>query len=161
MLGLVGGISLSGANPAGGALWTFLEIAAAGAVLVTGIMFLYKDLALWWVETTIISNKRVFSWRGLARPTRQEIPLENVQQVALGQRSLLSLLLDYGDVRLYLVGSGELRMERIAHPKKLMDALEQITVQAREGKAAAPKPQISPYLDWRQALAHLARGHDF
>ena len=160
ILGLIAAIALGNVNPSGGAFWTFLELAAAAAVVVTGIMFLYKDLALWWVETTIISNKRVFSWRGLARPTRQEIPLENVQQVALGQRSLLSLLLDYGDVRLYLVGSGELRMERIAHPKKVMDALEQITVQAREGKAAAPKIQIPSDLDWREVLARLAEGEE-
>lgn len=160
ILGLILVVALSNANPSGGAFWTFLELLAAAAVLVTGIMFLYKDLALWWVETTIVTNKRIFSWRGLASPSRQEIPLDNVQQVAVDQRNMLSLMLDYGDVQLYLVGSGELRMDRIPHPKKVRDAIEQITVQAREGKAAAPKTQIPPDLDWHEVLTLLAKGEE-
>jgi len=160
ILGLIGVVALGNVNPSGGALWTFLELVAAAAVLVTGIMFIYKDLALWWVETYIVTNKRIFSWRGLANPSRQEIPLDNVQQVAVDQRNLLSLMLDYGDVQLYLVGSGELRMDRIPHPKKVRDAIEQITVQAREGKAAVPKTQIPPDLDWHEVLALLAKGEE-
>src|SRR5258708_18245300 len=160
ILGLIGVIALGNVNSSGGALWTFLELVAAAAIVVTGIRFLYKDLALWWVETYIITNKRILSWKGLVNPSREEVPLENVQQVGVEQRSLLSLLLDYGDVHLYLVGGKGLLMRRVPRPKKVRDSLEQITVQAREGKAAAPKTQIPSDLDWREVLARLAKGEE-
>ena len=160
ILAFIGVAALSNVYPAGGPFWTFLELIAGVAILLTGIYFLYKDLVLWWLETYIITNKRILEWKGLATPSRQEVPLENVQQMAVDQRSLLSLLISYGDLQLYLVGGKGLLMERIASPKKVRDALQQIIVQAKEVKASAPKPQISPELDWRGVLAVLAKGDE-
>src|SRR5260370_8569085 len=68
ILGLIAAIALSGANPSGGGVWTFLELAAAAALLVTEIMFLYKNLALWWRYTAIITNKHVFRWTAPTMP---------------------------------------------------------------------------------------------
>src|SRR5260370_13886625 len=41
ILDLIAAIALSGANPSGAALWTFLELAASAPVLVSGLTFLY------------------------------------------------------------------------------------------------------------------------
>jgi uncharacterized membrane protein YdbT with pleckstrin-like domain len=158
ILALIGIVALGSLYPAGGAFWTFLELVAGAAILLTAIYFVYKDLILWWLETYIITNKRILEWKGLVtESSREEVPLENVQQVAVDQTSLLSMILSYGDVHLYLVGGKGLLMQHIPNPKKVRDSLEQITVQAREAKPSA-KPQIPPDLDWRGVLAILAKG---
>jgi membrane protein YdbS with pleckstrin-like domain len=157
ILAFIGVIVLGSLYPAAGAFWTFLELVAGAAILATAIYFIYKDLILWWLETYIITNKRILEWKGLVTPSRQEVPLENVQQVAIDQPSLLSTILSYGDVHLYLAGGKGLTMNHIPSPKKVRDSLQQITVQARESKPSA-KPQIPPDLDWRGVLAILAKG---
>lgn len=157
ILAFIGVVALGSLYPAAGAFWTFLELVVGVAILLTAIYFIYKDLILWWLETYIITNKRVLEWKGLVTPSRQEVPLENVQQVAVDQTSLLSMILSYGDVHLYLVGGKGLLMQHIPNPKKVRDSLQQTTVQAREAKASA-KPQIPPDLDWRGVLAILAKG---
>src|SRR6266404_5319435 len=157
ILAFLGVVVLSNLYPGASAFWTFLELLAGAAILATAIYFIYKDLILWWLETYIITNKRILEWKGLVTPSRQEVPLENVQQVAVDQTSLLSMILSYGDVHLYLVGGKGLLMQHIPNPKKVRDSLEQITVQAREAKPSA-KPQIPPDLDWRGVLAILAKG---
>ncbi len=159
ILAFIGVVALGSLYPAAGAFWTFLELVAGVAILLTAIYFIYKDLILWWLETNIITNKRVLEWKGLVTPSRQEVPLENVQQVAVDQPSLLSMILSYGDVHLYLAGGKGLTMKQIPNPKKVRDSLQQITVQAREAKASA-KPQIPPDLDWRGVLAILAKGDE-
>src|SRR5712692_1550906 len=159
ILAFIGVVALGSLYPAAGAFWTFLELVAGVAILLTAIYFIYKDLVLWWLETNIITNKRVLEWKGLVTPSRQEVPLENVQQVAVDQPSLLSMILSYGDVHLYLAGGKGLTMKQIPNPKKVRDSLQQITVQAREAKASA-KPQIPPDLDWRGVLAILAKGDE-
>ncbi len=153
ILAFIGVVALGSLYPAAGAL------VAGVAILLTAIYFIYKDLILWWLETNIITNKRVLEWKGLVTPSRQEVPLENVQQVAVDQPSLLSMILSYGDVHLYLAGGKGLTMKQIPNPKKVRDSLQQITVQAREAKASA-KPQIPPDLDWRGVLAILAKGDE-
>ncbi len=159
ILAFLGVVVLSNLYPGAGAFWTFLELVAGAAILATAIYFIYKDLILWWLETYIITNKRIFEWKGLVTPSRQEVPLENVQQVAVDQTSLLSMILSYGDVHLYLVGGKGLLMEHIPNPKKVRDSLQQITDQARGAKASA-KPHIPPDLDWRGVLAILAKGEE-
>ncbi len=160
ILAFLGVVVLSNLYPGAGAFWTFLELVAGAAILATAIYFIYKDLILWWLETYIITNKRILEWKGLVTPSREEVPLENVQQVAIDQPSLLSMILSYGDVHLYLVGGKGLLMQHIPNPKKVRDSLQQITVQAKEAKASAPKPQIPPDLDWRGVLAILAKGEE-
>src|SRR5260370_27059222 len=63
-------------------------------------------------------------------------------------------------MHLSLVGGKGLLIQHIPSPKKVRDVLEQITVQAREGKAAAPKTQIPPDLDWHEVLSLLAKGEE-
>lgn len=130
---------LSANYPSAGSLWTLLEVLFAILILITFVYFLYNDLALWWVETNIITNKRVMVWKGLITPSRKEAPIENVVQVGVEQKTLLSILLAYGDVYLNLVGGRGLILDRIPNPKKVRDRFNKVTDEVKRSKP--PKEQ--------------------
>ncbi len=147
---------LSANYPSVGSLWTLLEVLFAILILITGVYFLYKDLALWWVETYIITNKRVMIWTGLITPKRQEAPIENVVQVGVKQKNLLSLLLSYGDVHLYLVGGKGAVLEKVPNPKKVRDLFNKVTEEIKRSKPPKEPPQQPANPDLLDALAKLS-----
>ncbi len=156
ILAFIGVVALGSLYPAAGAFWTFLELVAGVAILATAIYFIYKDLILWWIETVIITNKRIIIWKGLLTTTRQQVPLERVVQVGVDQRSPWSLLFAYGDVHLYLVG-GRVDLHEVPNPKKVRDNFERIKEEAKQNKKP-PEPHPEPEnSDLRQVLAKLAQ----
>ncbi len=126
--------ALNESNPSASAFWIFLLVILGFLVVGTGVYFLYTDLALWWVETDIITNERVLIWKGLLRPSRKEAPIENVVQVGVNQTSLLSILLSYGDVHLNLVGGRGLILEKVANPTKVRDLFNKVTEEVKRRK---------------------------
>lgn len=156
LIGLIVIGVLSANYPSAGSLWTLLEVAFAILILVTGVFFLYNDLALWWVETDIITNKRVLIWKGLIVPSRQEAPIENVVQVGVEQQSLLSILLSYGDVRLNLVGGRGLDLEKVPNPKKVRDLFNKVSDEVKRSKPPKephPLPENPALLDVLEKLS--------
>lgn len=141
VLGLIVVGSLYNFYPSDDAFWTFLEVIIGVLVVITGVYFLYNDLALWWVETYIITTKRVLIWKGFLSPSRDEFGVERVVQVATDQRGILSLLLNYGNVHLYLVGGKEPVLEKVANPKGVRDLFEKVT---DEYKQKNPAKVVSP-----------------
>src|SRR5260370_7067409 len=75
--------------------WTFFEIFAIALIFGTAVWFVYKDFIKWYLETYIITNKRIINSRGLLEPTRQETPLESVKQVAVDLDNSLLFSLRY------------------------------------------------------------------
>jgi hypothetical protein len=156
IIALIAVTALSATYPQAGSLWTLLQIVFGILIAVTLFLFFYKDLALWWVEVSIITNKRTIVWKGLVTPTRKEITLEQVVQVGVNQNSLLSLLLSYGDVHLNLIGGRGLALEKVPNPKEVRDRFTKVLDEYRRSKPAAqPHPEpVTP--DVRQVLAELA-----
>ncbi len=134
VLGLIVVGILNEANPSAGSIWTLLEVILGFLVVITGVYFLYNDLALWWVETYIITNKRIMIWKGLFSPERQEATVDRVVQIGVDQKSLLSMLLSYGDLHLYLVGGKGAVLEKIPNPTKVRDLFNKVTEEAKQSK---------------------------
>jgi len=149
--------SLFGINPSADSFWVLLEVIMIVLILITGVYFVYNDLVLWWVETDIITNKRVLIWKGLLSPSRKEFGVDKVVQVGSDQKGVISLLLNYGNVHLYLVGGDEPILEKVHNPKGVRDLFEKVTDEYRRNKPAPMPPHPNPQnAELQAALDQLA-----
>jgi hypothetical protein len=156
-IALIAVTALKAAYPQAGALWTLLQILFGILIVITLFLFLYKDLALWWVEVSIITNRRVIVWKGLFNPTRKEATLEQVVQTTVNQDSLWSQLLSYGDVHLNLIGGRGLAIEKVPNPKKVRDRFTKVLDDFRRSKPAAEAHSVPVTPDLHQVLAQLSK----
>src|SRR2546421_8108852 len=107
-------------------LWPFFEIIAGVAILGALGWFIWKDFIKWYLNTYIITNKRIIHTSGILQPNRQSIPLENVKQVGIDLDTFWGFLLRYGTVHVYLVG-GDFVMEKIPDPRSLKESIDGIS----------------------------------
>ncbi|HWZ20365.1 MAG TPA: PH domain-containing protein, partial [Ktedonobacteraceae bacterium] len=144
VIGLIVVGALFGINPSGDSFWALLEVIMLVLVIITGVYFAYNDLVLWWVETYIITDQRVLIWKGVLSPSREEFTVDKVVQVGSEQRGVISLLLNYGDVHLYLVGGKQPVLAKIHNPKGVRDLFEKVTDEFRRNKPAKEELHQEP-----------------
>lgn len=142
-----------------GALWYVIYGITIVLVIGTGIWFAWKDLVEWWLETYIVTNKRIIESSGLLHPKRKVTTLDKVQQVGVKTENLLGVLLRFGTVHVYLTG-GDLLLKNVPNPKAVKDALTKVSddVKAKKPKETpVPVPQ-DPEL--AAMLEKLAKGKE-
>jgi membrane protein YdbS with pleckstrin-like domain len=155
LLALIILLAIDIGDPALRAIWLFLILIASLFVLFTAAYFVYKDFILWWLNVDIITNKRILTWRGFLQQTRQETPLDKVQQVGIDRETPMSFLASYGTLHVYLVG-GRLDIPDAPNPKAIRDAILGVTEQYKSKKPPKPKPPRPADPELEQVLAKLA-----
>lgn len=133
-------------------IWSFLEIIAIVAILGALAWFIWKDFIEWYLNTYIITNKRIIHSGGVLQPERQSTPLANVKQVGIELDNFWGFLLRYGTVHVYLIG-GDFILKNIPDPRAMKDAIDGITLSViaskpKEQKPPAPGiPQVAEIID--------------
>src|SRR5215471_1528298 len=138
-------------------LWTALEVASGLLIVGTAIWFLYKDFVVWWLETYIVTNKRIINSRGLLEPTRQETPIEKVIQIEVEVPAPLGFILEYGTVHLYLSGGSEVFIHDVPHPKDIRDHIQGISDDIKAKKSSKEKLPEPADNDLKDVLTDLAK----
>jgi hypothetical protein len=154
---LVIGASLR--QPGLGGLWLTLEIVITLLICVAFIWFLWHDFLAWWLESYIITNKRIISSRGVLQPVRQQIEINKINQIGIDQESIPSLLLSYGNIHLYLTG-GDFILKDVPAPRRVKDAIEGLTAELKGRKGSDEKPPAPHDQDLTRVLERLAKGKE-
>src|SRR5947209_7467012 len=120
-------------------IWPFLKIIAGVAILGALAWFIWKDFIEWYLNTYIVTNKRIIHSHGVLQPERQSTPLDNVKQVGMDLDTFWGFLLRYGTVHVYLVG-GDFIMKNVPNPRAVKDTIDDITEKIRASKPQEQKP---------------------
>lgn len=146
--------------PSLGPLWGLLEGLSVLLMIVVGVWFLWRDFIVWWYNVDIITDKRLIRWSGFLSPSRKEIPTEKIQQIAVDSRETLGeILLGYGDLHIYIVGS-EIEIKQIPHPVEVRDALEGITDEIKAKKKPDLPPPVPVDPEVAKVLAEMGKQKD-
>ncbi|HVB61837.1 MAG TPA: PH domain-containing protein [Ktedonobacteraceae bacterium] len=133
--------------------WIWLELVDIAAMVFFIIWFIWRDGVVWYLETYIITNKRIISSRGLLEPTRQSTPVEKIKQVGVDLDNFWGFLFRFGVVHIYLQGS-DLILRDVPSPMRVKEVLDVIIEDLEKKK---PKPQKAPTPEIPQVASEIDR----
>jgi hypothetical protein len=107
-------------------------------VLLVGVITSWHALISWYDHSYIITNKRTIILTGYLAPTITDISHQKIEQVGYAQARLPQIFLGYGDVLIYQDGSA-VKLEQLASPRRIKDAIEGIATKAKADKKANPE----------------------
>jgi len=120
--------------------WIWLELVDVLVMLFFVLWFIWRDGVVWYLETYIITNKRIISSRGLLEPTRQSTPVEKIKQVGVDFDNFWGFLFRFGYVHIYLQGD-DLILKGVPNPMRVKEVLDVIIEDLEKKK---PKEQKAP-----------------
>ncbi len=140
-------------------IWSFLEIIVVVAIFGALLWFIWKDFIKWYLNTYIVTNKRIIHSHGVLQPERQSTPLDNVKQVGIDLDTAWGFLLRYGTVHVYLVG-GDFIMKNIADPRTVKDVIDGIIERIRASKPKEQKPPTPDNPQVAEVIQGLAKAKE-
>lgn len=137
-------------------LWVLVEAGLGVALLIFLLRWAYTDVADWWFQVYILTDKRMILAHGLVQPQRKEAPLDKIQQVYMNVRGVWEYLFNYGDIILP-TSAGPLELKGIANPRASVETI----IEAQNEYMAARKSSTvdAPIKDdtLRQVIEDLAQ----
>src|SRR5260370_22304695 len=140
-------------------IWSFLEIIVVVAIFGALLWFIWKDFIKWYLNTYIVTNKRIIHSHGVLQPERQSTPLDNVKQVGIDLDTAWGFLLRYGTVHVYMVG-GDFIMKNIADPRTVKDVIDGIIERIRASKPKEQKPPTPDNPQVAEVIQGLAKAKE-
>lgn len=127
--------------PAFGPVWALMSAILGVLFLLALGFFIWHSFIEWWVNIDIITNKRVIICRGFLLPTRKVTTLDKIVQISVEQRSFRRVLLQYGDVHLYITG-GDYIMKDVPRPHEVRDAVHGVHQDFKQKVASKPVEKL-------------------
>ncbi len=131
--------------------WIWLELVDSAIIVFFAIWFVWRDGVLWYLETYVITNKRIISSRGLIEPTRQSTPVDKIKQVGVDLDNFWGFLFRFGVVHVYLQG-GDVIMNDVPRPMRVKELIDVII---EDLEAKKPKEQKAPTPDIPQVATEI------
>ena len=99
------------------------------ALALVAVVLLIQQWLQWWVTEIAVTNRRVIYKKGLIRRQTNEMNMDKIESVQIGQ-SILGRTLDYGDVTIFGTGEGFETLRTIASPIELRNNITGATHKA-------------------------------
>ena len=95
---------------------------AAYALSLVAVVLLIREWYQWWITEIAVTNRRVIYKKGLIRLHTNEMNMDKVESVQVGQ-SFLGRMFDFGTVKILGTGEGFEALQTIAGPIKLRNSI--------------------------------------
>ena len=106
-------------------LWRY----SAYALALVAVVLLLQQWFQWWVTEIAVTNRRIIYKKGLIRRQTNEMNMDKVESVQIGQ-SILGRMLNYGDVTILGTGEGFETLRTIGSPIDLRNSITGTTHKA-------------------------------
>jgi len=121
-------------------------------ILIIGILFLVRGLAIWYRKKFIISNQRIIDidQNGLFKKVVSEIPLAKIQDVSYKIKGLVQSLTRLGDVEIVVRDARfKIAIKNINQPQKIQQLITQLgqnTAKASDSLDQLSNPELTELL---------------